>query len=255
MTDRKGKDWVQTFGTVLIGVGVSMWIIYAVGRYFLGWNITDREFLPYHLATILPGMILRYHRFFFEYLPQRFSRGKFTKVTISKSPSPSPSPARGEGYTVSPPLRGGDKGEGDLCVFTKDRVSRPQARDDRDQVTENRSAFLKALVVVNNFVHDLSTGLWVSSIVVIYLLDMKTRTPEGLLVSPALHDVMRTFFWLGIASIAVILATGSARLLYYRTESAGDDREIKKNLLIVKHVLFTFVFIGGTYIAYIYAFS
>jgi hypothetical protein len=209
MTDRKGKDWVQTLGTVLVGVGVSMWIIYAVGRYLLGWNITDREFLPYHLATILPGMILRYHHFFFEDLPRRFSR---------------------------------DKGKAAHA-------------DTGMELAENKGMFFKALVVVNNFVHDLFTGLWASSILVIYLLDRKTHSVEGSLISPALHDVMRTFFWLGIASIALILATGGARLLYYRTEVIGGDREIKRTLLIVKHVLFMFVFIGGTYYAYLQAFS
>ncbi|KAF0146394.1 MAG: hypothetical protein FD156_62 [Nitrospirae bacterium] len=47
-----------------------------------------------------------------------------TKEFISKAPSPSPS--RGEGYKVSPPLRGGDEGEGDLCDFTNDRISKKE---------------------------------------------------------------------------------------------------------------------------------
>jgi len=209
MGDREDRDWVRGLGTALIIIGAGMWGVYAIGKYLLGWQITDRDFLPYHLAVILPGMILRYHRFFFVELWKPIFRDE-------------------------------------------------EKRSDQGQVKQSTGGpgvFFKALVVVNNFVHDLSTGLWVSSIVVIYLLDMKTRSLVGLLVSPALHDVMKTFFWLGIASIVVILATGSARLLYYRTESAGEDGQIKKSLLIVKHVLFTFVFIGGTYLAYIYAFS
>jgi hypothetical protein len=66
-------DWIRTFGTVLVGVGLSMWIVYAVGKYVLGWAITDRQFLPYHLATILPGMVLRYHRLLFDDVPRRLS--------------------------------------------------------------------------------------------------------------------------------------------------------------------------------------
>jgi anthranilate/para-aminobenzoate synthase component I len=49
------------------------------------------------------------------------------KEFISKAPSPSPlptgqagSPSRGEGCNISPPLRGGDEGEGDLSGFTND---------------------------------------------------------------------------------------------------------------------------------------
>jgi len=59
--------------------------------------------------------------------------GQITKEFISKAPSPSPSPARGEGnisiplrgegYSISPPLTGGDEGEGDVCGFTNDRIS------------------------------------------------------------------------------------------------------------------------------------
>ncbi|MBI4691240.1 MAG: nickel pincer cofactor biosynthesis protein LarC, partial [Nitrospirae bacterium] len=41
-----------------------------------------------------------------------------------KAPSPSPSPAGGEGKNIAPPLRGGDKGEGDLCGFTNELLSK-----------------------------------------------------------------------------------------------------------------------------------
>ncbi len=56
------KDFIRGVGNVLIIVGVGMWGVYAIGRYLFGWDITDREFLPYHLATIMPGMLFRYHR-------------------------------------------------------------------------------------------------------------------------------------------------------------------------------------------------
>jgi len=203
------EDWVKKFGSVLVVLGVSMWGVYAIGKYVLGWQITDRDVLPYHLAVVLPGMLLRYHHFFFEDIPNRFSGSK------EKMPD-----------------------QGTVRALKQDQ-----------------GLLFKALVVVNNFVHDLFTGLWTSSVLVIYLLHRKTRSPEGLLVSPALHDVMRTLFWLGIASVVLIVLTGSLRVLYYRAESIRGDREIKKQLLIVKHVLFTFVFIGGTYLSYLYAFK
>jgi len=50
------------------------------------------------------------------------------KVQNSNPPSPSPSPARGEGSNISPPLRGGDEGEGDVCGFTNDRISKRGCR-------------------------------------------------------------------------------------------------------------------------------
>ena len=45
---------------------------------------------------------------------------EFIRKAPSPLPSPLPSPSRGEGYDNSPPLRGGDEGEGDVCGFTND---------------------------------------------------------------------------------------------------------------------------------------
>ena len=45
------------------------------------------------------------------------------KEFISKAPSPSPSPFRGEGCNNSPPLRGGDEGEGAVCGFANDLIN------------------------------------------------------------------------------------------------------------------------------------
>jgi len=56
--------------------------------------------------------------------PETINTSKpFTKESTSEAPSPLPSPSRGEGSIVSPPLRGGDEGEGELYGFTNDRIS------------------------------------------------------------------------------------------------------------------------------------
>ena len=48
---------------------------------------------------------------------------RITKEFISKAPSPLPSPLEGEGCKISPPLRGGDEGEGEVCSLINDRIS------------------------------------------------------------------------------------------------------------------------------------
>lgn len=58
------KDPIRTLGTVLVVAGVAVWVVYAVVRYLLGWQVTGRQFLPYHLAGVVPGAVLRRHRFF-----------------------------------------------------------------------------------------------------------------------------------------------------------------------------------------------
>jgi type II restriction/modification system DNA methylase subunit YeeA len=46
------------------------------------------------------------------------------------TPSPLPSPSMGEDVSKSsPPLRGGDEGEGDVCGFTNDRLSKNDIKD------------------------------------------------------------------------------------------------------------------------------
>ena len=52
----------------------AVWMVYAVLHYGLGWKVTVLRFLPFHLAGVVPGMLLRHHRFFRRVL-QSFLRG------------------------------------------------------------------------------------------------------------------------------------------------------------------------------------
>lgn len=106
---------------------------------------------------------------------------------------------------------------------------------------------MKAFFIINNFTHDLFTGLWTSAILVIYLLSKRANAQT--LLAAELHAIMNVFFWLGIFSIAMILGTGLIRFIYYRPVTDGTER-IKKSLLIYKHILLGAVFIGGTFMAY-----
>jgi hypothetical protein len=58
------KDLLTTLGTVLVILGVAVWGVYAVVRWGMHLEVTGRQFLPYHLAGVVPGMILRRRRFF-----------------------------------------------------------------------------------------------------------------------------------------------------------------------------------------------
>ena len=66
-----------------------------------------------------------------------------TKEFIKLAPSPSPSPSRGEGNNTAPPLRGGDEGEGDVCCFTNNRISK------RDKIIGNPKSFILVLSAGN----------------------------------------------------------------------------------------------------------
>jgi hypothetical protein len=74
--NRSDRDWAQVIGAVLVIIGFSVWGVYIIERYFLHINVTDRQFLPFHLITIIPGMILWQHRFLTNLIKKWLRRGK-----------------------------------------------------------------------------------------------------------------------------------------------------------------------------------
>jgi hypothetical protein len=51
---------MKRLGTFLFYIGGSVWVVYTVMKYLLGWDVTIRQFLPYHLAAVIPGVVLKY---------------------------------------------------------------------------------------------------------------------------------------------------------------------------------------------------
>ena len=110
---------------------------------------------------------------------------------------------------------------------------------------------MKAFLIINNFAHDLFTGMWTSTVLVIYLLH--ERAKEQTQIAAELQDIITLFFWIGIFSTAVVFLTGGIRYRYYRPDGAGSE-QVKKSLLIFKHALFIVIFSAGTFLAYRWAF-
>ncbi len=50
---------IAQFGSIMFYVGGAVWIAYALARYVLDLDVTLRQFLPFHLIAIIPGVILR----------------------------------------------------------------------------------------------------------------------------------------------------------------------------------------------------
>jgi hypothetical protein len=61
---RKGRDWARTIGTVLVIMGVCVWGVFVIERYILKMDVNSLQFLAYHLAGVIPGTVLRHHKFF-----------------------------------------------------------------------------------------------------------------------------------------------------------------------------------------------
>ncbi|MDY6951127.1 MAG: hypothetical protein SWE60_06430 [Thermodesulfobacteriota bacterium] len=62
--DHKERDVWRVVGNILLILGVGVWVLYAVLRFGAAWDVTAGQFLPFHLAGVVPGAILRRHQFF-----------------------------------------------------------------------------------------------------------------------------------------------------------------------------------------------
>ena len=69
----KKKDLLTILGRLLVFFGVMVWGVYALVRWGFGWEVTDRQFLPYHLAGVIPGMILGRRKLFATWIKKIFS--------------------------------------------------------------------------------------------------------------------------------------------------------------------------------------
>jgi len=51
---------IERLGDIMFYLGGAVWGVYACARYALEWDVTIRQFLPFHLAAIIPGVLLRH---------------------------------------------------------------------------------------------------------------------------------------------------------------------------------------------------
>lgn len=102
------------------------------------------------------------------------------------------------------------------------------------------------LIILNDFLHDLFTGLWFGAFVTFFLL--RVRLQEGLAEEAArsLNEVSTFFKWFALAALLAIVATGIFRFFYYRDWDGRPDPQVKKRMLIIKHAVLGTAFLGGT---------
>lgn len=50
---------IARLGDCLFYLGGAVWVAYGLAKYALEWDVTVRQFLPFHLAAIIPGILLR----------------------------------------------------------------------------------------------------------------------------------------------------------------------------------------------------
>jgi hypothetical protein len=51
---------IARLGNIMFYLGGLVWIVFAVCKYALELDVNVRQFLPFHLAAIIPGVLLRH---------------------------------------------------------------------------------------------------------------------------------------------------------------------------------------------------
>lgn len=107
--------------------------------------------------------------------------------------------------------------------------------------------------LVNNWLHDVGTGLWAACVLAIWVLQgQKDALLEaGPQVASALYETQWLMFGLLVGALVVIAVTGMLRLLYWRRETPAEEMPAKRPALIGKHVAFLVIYGGGTVWTYV----
>lgn len=107
--------------------------------------------------------------------------------------------------------------------------------------------------IVNNFLHDLSSGLWAACLLVIWRLSSLALAAVGTpgAAAATLGRVADEMFLVMLASLLVIFVTGGIRLRYWRKQGTADELQYRRRALIVKHVVYLVVYGAGTVWAFL----
>ncbi len=114
----------------------------------------------------------------------------------------------------------------------------------------------KSLTIFIGFLHDFAAGCWAATVLAVYWVDrIAFQRPE---LKPVLDGLERQFFWAGVGCIAAVLLAGMGRTFTYAYIGSvyGEESEqLRRRMLMVKHVVLLTVFGLGTWWQYVMAYS
>ncbi len=103
------------------------------------------------------------------------------------------------------------------------------------------------LTILNAFVHDVATGTWIGSLVLLSILHVQVGQPEWAQATELARSLGVQFMWVTWASLVVIMLTGVVRMITWKVFGwTGDVARDRIRLLKVKHAILGVVFLAGT---------
>lgn len=108
------------------------------------------------------------------------------------------------------------------------------------------------LIVINSFIHDMATGIWIAILMMMYVISDKSKMitdlPRGTVF---IRSIMETLWVWAVTSILIVLITGVMRVLTFKRYGwTGDMARDRKRLLLIKHILLGGAFLFGVYIQF-----
>ena len=114
----------------------------------------------------------------------------------------------------------------------------------------------KAFTIFIGFLHDFAAGCWAATVLAVYWVDrVAMHQPE---LKTALDVLERQFFWAGVGCTVVVLLAGMGRTFTYAYIGSvyGEQSEqLRRKMLMIKHIVLFMVFGLGTWWQYLMAFS
>jgi uncharacterized membrane protein len=108
------------------------------------------------------------------------------------------------------------------------------------------------LTILNAFVHDVATGTWIGTLILLTMLHRETQRPSWLLALGQVRGLERQFLVVTWVSLAIIMATGAVRMVTWKVFGwTGDMEKSRVRLLKIKHALLGVVFAAGTVYQYL----
>lgn len=107
------------------------------------------------------------------------------------------------------------------------------------------------LVIINNFIHDTATGLWIGSFLLSF--EINRRWSSNLELVP---EIQKFLLKIWLLALLVIILTGIVRRKTYTAYLYGVEIEAKRKVaIIVKHIFFVFITLAGTWFLYQWAYG
>ncbi len=102
------------------------------------------------------------------------------------------------------------------------------------------------LVIMNSFVHDLSTGLWFGSVCLMTLVRNQAISQNNPLITGFSQGVIDHFWKYSITCFLLMLVTGGLRVFTLQFYGwTGDMAPGRNRLLMIKHVILGIIVCAG----------